>query len=160
MNAIRIIGIGSPFGADCIAWDAVDALEQSGTLIRFPRRVVETFRCGSPGTGLLPLLTGVQAAILIDAIITGAPPGTVHRIDPDELYLEARQISSHDLGVAETLALARTLGLLPEKLVIYGIETGKKGEETEGMAVLISAIADEIDSYLLIAGLSTEDEER
>ncbi len=160
MSALRIIGIGSPFGGDGIGWDAIDALEHSGLAARYPSARVETFRCGSPATGLLPLLAGVDAAILIDAVVSGAAPGTLHRIDLDQLDEATRQISAHDLGVAETLALARTLGMLPENLLIYGIEAGGKGEEAEGIAALISAIADDIERHLLRAGVSTEGAER
>jgi hypothetical protein len=42
----------------------------------------------------------------------------------DELQRQAATPSSHSLGVAEALALAAALGVLPARLLIYGIEMG------------------------------------
>ncbi len=128
---IRIIGIGSPFGDDRIGWEAIEAIDESGMLDRFPAGVVAAYRCGQPATDLLPLLSGAGAALLIDGTRSGAPPGTLRKVDAGELRADAGNISSHGLGVPESLALARTLGMLPATTVIYGIETGSIGTQPE-----------------------------
>jgi len=63
--------------------------------------------------------------IVVDAVVSGAPPGTIHRFDahgagmPVEL---SRSPSSHGWGVAEALALGKVFQELPPWLIIYGIE--------------------------------------
>ncbi len=51
-------------------------------------------------------------------------PGRVHRIDllADALPTDLSLSSTHAFGVAEAVGLARTLGLLPERVIAYAIE--------------------------------------
>jgi hydrogenase maturation protease len=75
-------------------------------------------------TTLLAELQSVQCAWLIDASRSGAPPGTIHRIDCScaALALPHGTISSHGFGVAEAIALARALGVLPPQCIVYAVE--------------------------------------
>ncbi len=68
------------------------------------------------------LMEGASHVILIDAMRSGAVPGTVRRLQDEEIEMEAALLSSHGFGVAESLALGRTLGMLPARLVLYGVE--------------------------------------
>lgn len=155
MIDVRIIGIGSPFGDDRIGWDAVDAIEKSGVLARFPHGMVSTFCCSQPAIGLLPLLTGADAAILIDAMRSGASFGTVRKINASVLRFAPRKISSHGLSLPESLALGRELGLLPETMVVYGIEI-QRDEASAGVQDkvhapipgLLRAIAIELETLM------------
>ena len=67
---------------------------------------------------------GAAQVILIDAVISGAPPGTVRRlpVDAEPLPLLDARTTSHSLGVAQAVELARTLGRLPVSLVVYAVE--------------------------------------
>jgi hydrogenase maturation protease len=60
----------------------------------------------------------------VDAVRSGAEPGTVHRIDATHEPLPATlsAASTHTLGVGEAIELARALGRLPARVVVYGIE--------------------------------------
>lgn len=78
----------------------------------------------SDSIDLMEAWSGHQEAIVIDAVMTGADPGSVtiweaHRtpLPPDRF-----PCSTHGLGVAEAVELARLLGRLPRSLTIYGIE--------------------------------------
>src|SRR5208282_4665616 len=64
------------------------------------------------------------ALLVIDAVRSGAAPGTVHRLEPGDGFLPGfRSVTStHGLSLAEAVALARGLGCLPRRLVVYGIE--------------------------------------
>ena len=66
----------------------------------------------------------MTAAFLVDACASGAPAGTVRRFDVAETPLPAAAfgLSSHGLGLAEAIELARALGLLPPSCVVYAIE--------------------------------------
>jgi hydrogenase maturation protease len=121
MTVIRIIGIGSPSGDDRIGLDAIDALQASGLLGRYPAGSVEACRCDRPAA-LLAMLQGIDAAILIDALQSGALPGTLHRLEAHQLAPAAGATSSHGMGVADSLALGQALGMLPPSLHLYGIE--------------------------------------
>jgi len=130
VTRVRIIGVGSWSGDDRIGWDAIEAIEASGVLQRFPRGSVEAVRCERPA-GLLALANGAPALILIDAMRSGAAAGTVRRLATDELATGLGGMSSHGLGVAEWIALARALDLLPPAVLVYGIEAPSSAPATE-----------------------------
>jgi hydrogenase maturation protease len=61
--------------------------------------------------------------VVIDAIRTGAPPGTMHRLDAlDRTLVAPPSASTHGAGVACAVALGRALDRLPERLIVLGIE--------------------------------------
>ena len=61
--------------------------------------------------------------ILIDAVVTGSPVGSVGVWDGRAPKVPSNpQVSSHGFGVAEAINLARILQLLPHRLRVYGIE--------------------------------------
>jgi hydrogenase maturation protease len=75
------------------------------------------------GLALLDFLTGYDAALLVDSIQTGAaPPGSVHELDAASLkQLTGR--TPHFVGVGETLALGRQLGMpMPREVRIFAVE--------------------------------------
>jgi hydrogenase maturation protease len=64
-----------------------------------------------------------EDVILVDAVVTGSPTGTVHHWKGKPLKVPNNpQVSSHGFGVAEAINLARILQLLPKSLSVYGIE--------------------------------------
>jgi hydrogenase maturation protease len=76
--------------------------------------------------GLIEDWAGADAVIVVDAVSSGAPPGTIHRLDPlsEPIPAALSQGSTHAFGLAETIELARALDRLPERLSVYGIEGG------------------------------------
>lgn len=76
------------------------------------------------GTSLLDAISSADAVILIDAVSSGAPPGTIVRFDVQDTPLPTGQFgrSTHAFGVAESIELARSLGQLPKRCTVYGIE--------------------------------------
>lgn len=83
-----------------------------------------------PGLGLLDMLLGADAAILVDAVCSGEKPGKLHLIREGDLAaFETGSNSAHGLGVAETLAIGRRLypEEMPDPVVIIGIEAGEMG---------------------------------
>jgi hydrogenase maturation protease len=82
---------------------------------------VELCDGGTLGLGLLDALAERERVIVIDAI-AGWPPGTVVRLTGEQLAPTAdRKLSAHELGLYETLATARQLGIAPRAVVILGI---------------------------------------
>ncbi len=114
---IRIIGIGSPFGDDAAG------LEAARRLAAAPPPGTEIIAADRPGSDLIDLLDGAEAAILIDAVRSGSAPGTLHDLDLRDLPASGgRLASSHDLGVADAVRLAATLGKAPQRGRLLGIE--------------------------------------
>ena len=77
----------------------------------------------SDPASLMELWAGVDQVIVVDAASSGGPPGTIRRLDPTAATVPARPaVSSHGLGPAEAVELARALGRLPARIVLYAIE--------------------------------------
>jgi hydrogenase maturation protease len=115
----RVIGVGSPYGADRIGWEVVDELARSGGMP--PERVAFT-RCARPDGELLAALERPGLVLLIDAMRSGASPGTVRRVRAEELMRDGTLISSHSFGINSALSLAAALGSLAAEVQICGIE--------------------------------------
>jgi len=122
VTPVRIIGIGSPFGDDQLGWLVVDALQQNCYLDQTLRQPLTYIKADRPGANLLELMQQAGIVILIDAMQTGAEPGAVKRFESHEVENLVMPWSSHGIGIASTLALARALGELPSRLILYGIE--------------------------------------
>ncbi|MBL3529409.1 MAG: hydrogenase maturation protease [gamma proteobacterium endosymbiont of Lamellibrachia anaximandri] len=115
---IRVIGIGSPFGADQLGWLAIEALQD----VALPD--MELIRLDRPGSGLLRYFEDVERVLLIDAVATDSEPGEVKLLNPADLSQSSCLTSSHGFGVAEALVLAKTLETLPAELWVAGIAAG------------------------------------
>jgi len=114
---IRVIGIGSPFGDDTAGMEVVRMLAHE------PPATCELLIVDRPGASLLDLMEDADAAILVDAVRSGARPGTLHPLSFDELIRwTAHLVSSHELGVAASIQLARPLGRAPARGGLLGVE--------------------------------------
>jgi len=115
----HVIGVGNADRGD-------DGVGRLVARLIMPRAPAHTRIEESDGevTALLRLITGAQYIWLVDAAQSAAPPGTVHRIDCTTLdaIVPRGGVSSHGLGAAEAIALARALGTLPPHCIIYAIE--------------------------------------
>jgi hydrogenase maturation protease len=120
-SRILILGIGSPFGDDRLGWVALEALQASAALAAAGGGSISFAVLDRPGPSLLAQWHGADLVIVVDAMCSGAPPGTRHRLEPAEgTTLES--VSSHGFGLAAALELARALNELPPHLVVYGME--------------------------------------
>jgi len=105
------------------------------------------------GLRLMERMVGFDRAIVIDAICTGASPGTIHRLTPDSIPTQ-RSASSHDVNLPTALALGRSAGLhLPRDadILLVGIEAEdilSFGEECT--PAVEAAIAPAVEEVLLI----------
>jgi len=116
---VVVIGVGNPYRRD----DAAGLVVAQRLRQEAPSHVTVMELEGEP-TALLEVWKDARAVVLIDAVFSGAEAGTIHRLDaqagaiPQELF----RYSTHAVSVAEAIELARALGQLPPKLVVYGIE--------------------------------------
>jgi hydrogenase maturation protease len=122
MSRVAVLGLGSPFGDDRVGWEVAQGLGRIPWAEHGPDSVVTVDCLDRPGAGLLERFRDADCVILIDAMRSGAPAGTLRRMHPDEILADADSPSSHGFGLAQTLALGRALGELPSNLVLFGIE--------------------------------------
>lgn len=78
---------------------------------------------GTLGLELLPMIQDASILVLVDAVNLRRPPGSVavYRSDAIEGML-AGHVSPHQVGVADLVAAARLLGVLPEATSLVGIQ--------------------------------------
>lgn len=115
---ILIIGIGNRYrGDDGLGCFIADELKKQVT------HDVEVIEHNGDPASLIDLWQGRSQVILIDAISSGTEIGTIHDFDLHQQALPDtfRNYSTHALGVAEAVELARALGKLPSH-IIFGIE--------------------------------------
>lgn len=157
MKPIRIIGIGNSMAGD----DGIGSLTIQ-TLKAKPLDNVELIEAGLSGLGILDFIKGADTVILIDAVQSEGPQGTIHRlIIPDDLGLLMQSSwnpgtsSTHGFGLGESLTLSHTLGTLPPTTLVYGIELGQTDMGTEvslhvkeAIKDVVSAIEKDVEAYL------------
>jgi hydrogenase maturation protease len=120
---ILVLGLGNSLqGDDGLSGRAVELLAQR----ELPAQTTVEAG-GTPGWGLATRLQGWQQVILVDAAELGLHAGEWRRISLEDVHLEAGQrfLSLHNPGVVEGLALARSLGVLPECLILYCMQPGR-----------------------------------
>jgi hydrogenase maturation protease len=118
-DAPLLIGVGLEGRCDDAAGVRTARLVRA---LLWPRaRVIE---CAGGATALIEAWQGEPVVVVVDAMASGSPTGTVRRLDASRgpLMAEFFRGSSHGLGLAEAVELARALGQLPPSLVIFGIE--------------------------------------
>jgi hydrogenase maturation protease len=117
MSGTIMVGVGNALRGDDAAGLRVAQL--------LAERGVENVRESSGETAsLIDLWQGADFVLLADAAQSGAEPGFVSRFDASTgpLPVEVLHCSTHAFGVAEAVELARALGTLPPRVIVFGIE--------------------------------------
>ena len=76
-----------------------------------------------PGLSLVDYFD-VDSLLLVDAVLLDVPAGEARSIDIHALEKNSKNLSTHNAGIVEALALARSLNMMPAKLEILGINIG------------------------------------
>lgn len=106
--------------------------------------------------GLVELWSGRPAVVLVDAMRSGAEPGTVRRVDASAEPLPAwlrGSTSTHAVALAETLELARALGRLPPRVVVYAVE-GARFDAGAGLTAAVEAAVERLGDAALAEALA------
>ena len=122
MTRTVVIGVGNPMRGD----DAAGILVAEQLRPRVPEGV-EVVSCDEEPSRLMEAWEGAESVLLVDTVSSGALPGTLHRYDAGEEAVPARTFrsSTHAIGIADTIELARALGRLPRRVRVHGIEAGR-----------------------------------
>ncbi len=155
---VKVIGIGQSLRGDDAA--GLEAVRQWQN--KYPKTAnnplvsVETREL--PGLELLDMLEGAGAAILVDAVRSSNPPGTLRVLRPEDLAaFTTDSASAHGLGVAETLNLGRMLSpsLADCQVTLIGIEVGRvnmgaglSAEVEAAVKEIVDLIEKEVNSRL------------
>lgn len=98
-----------------------------------------------PGLALLDKFSGIDKALLVDAVRSGAAAGSLHWLWENDLTgFDRGSNSAHGWGVAETLALGKQLQpeKMPAQVEILGIEVGKL-DLGEGLSPEVAGVMDQ-----------------
>jgi hydrogenase maturation protease len=149
MSRTVVIGIGNAMRGDDGAGVAVaERLRE-----RAPADV-EVVACNEEPSRVMDAWEGADNVVLVDTVSSGAPPGTLHRFDAGEEAVPARAFrsSTHAIGIADTIELARALGRLPGRVRVYGVEAGSFATGTSltpaveaSVAALVEAVLSELE---------------
>lgn len=102
-------------------------------------------------SSLIEVLKGYNQVWLIDAVSSCKRPGNVYRFDasdsplPKDLF---NNLSTHSLGLAETIEMARVLGQLPKRVIVYGIE-GESFDKGAGLSQSAQKACEEVVKRLI-----------
>lgn len=106
-------------------------LQDEGLGVRAVERLMATYHLpaevqaidgGVMGLDLLPYLEGCSDLLIIDAVQTERPPGTLERLEGDAIPAAlSLKMSMHQVGLQELLAVSHFQGTMPPRLVLWGM---------------------------------------
>ena len=149
LEIIRVIGVGNVWRGD----DAIGLLAARRLRDRLGSSL-EIVEAEGDGLALLDLMEGVDHLILIDAVKGEGRPGMIIRLD---LSKESRwgtvvPCSTHAMGVADAIDLARAMRRLPKQIILYGIEiesvdsgASLSGSVCEGLDNIVEQVIQEVE---------------
>ena len=102
---------------------------------------VELVDGGTAGLDLLDVVANRRKVIVIDAVQADNKPGTVLQFGADDFMPQGvATISLHQVGLLETLMMAKHLGCPPRQVVIFGIEPKEMGYGLELSAEVVAVV--------------------
>ncbi len=161
-DRVALIGLGNTLRGDdaiglVIAERVVERLSSLGE--HDARACIDLHRGGLDALAIVAAWSDAAMAIVVDAAVSGAAPGSLHRFElaagadagATPLRNALGRTSSHGLGLAEAIALGTALGRLPPRLVCFALEA-QGFEAASGLSqpvdgavhAAVARIADEI----------------
>jgi len=117
-DKILIVGIGNLLCRD--EGIGVHAIQEMQSL-ELPDHI-ELLDIGTSTMDLISHLEGVKKLIVIDAMKAGGTPGVIYRCKPEDLMPKGEEpISLHEIGLLETLTMAKKMGKEIDTVII-GVE--------------------------------------
>lgn len=120
-DRILILGIGNVLWAD--EGFGVRCVEALNERYRFPENV-RLLDGGTQGIYLVQHVQNADCLLVFDAIDYGLKPGTLKVVRDDEVpkFMGAKQMSLHQTGFQEVLAMAEFTGAYPTELMLIGAQ--------------------------------------
>jgi hydrogenase maturation protease len=143
---VVVIGVGNRMRSDDAAGPAVlDRLRAAAPA------GVELVESMGDVAQILDAWSGASRVVIVDAVMSGSPPGTVHELDGRSgVPTSWRSPSSHLIGLAEAIELGDSLGSLPEEVAVFGIEVENVAGGTALTAPVEAAVAKVGETILIL----------
>lgn len=147
MANILILGIGNVLWAD--EGFGVRCVETLADRYAFPANV-RLLDGGTQGLYLLPFMEEADALIVFDAVDYGLPPGTLKRVENDEVpaFMGAKKMSLHQTGFQDVIATAQLMGYCPAQMLLIGCQPVELEDYGGGLR---PAVAAQIDPAIAVA---------
>ena len=117
---MKIIAVGNPFcGDDGIGAAVLERIREGDV---FPEAELIDLR--TDALALIDHFVPGERHVVVDAARMGLPPGEVVGFGPEEarLRIQSDRLSLHGFGLAEAFEMARSLGHLPDRVLVIGVE--------------------------------------
>lgn len=139
MGDIAILGSGHTLLSD--EGVGVHVVERLRAAYAFPAHV-RLLDGGTRGIELMGWLDGVDRLLVVTAITTHAPPGTLTRLADDAIPAHpGLALSPHQTGLRDLLAMMDLLGTTPVEIVLWGVTPASR----EAGVSLSPAVAAQMD---------------
>lgn len=145
-KSVLVIGLGNNYrkddGVGLYAAEKIKAMNLDNTEV--------TVNIGN-ATALMGAWSKTGKVFIIDAVMSKAESGTTYKFDalketiPGEMF---NCYSTHSFSLLESIEMAKTLGELPDSLIVYGIE-GKDLSSGIGLSSKVKTAADEVVEALV-----------
>ncbi len=149
-----VIGVGNRFRSDdgvgLVVAERLNARHAPPAVVVRERDVL----------GLGDVWRDADVAVVVDAMASSDPPGTIRRFEVGDAPLprDAFRCSTHGFGVADAVELARATGALPARLIVYGVVGGcfDHGDDlsepvARAVAGLVERILADVDPGVAVA---------
>jgi hydrogenase maturation protease len=144
---VVVIGVGNRFRRD----DSFGPLLVDAIAGEVPAGVDLSESDGEPAR-VIDAWAGADLAVVVESVRHGAPAGSVIDLDATEQFDGAMSrtggAGSHSLGLAEAIALGRTLGRMPRRLRVVGVEPADLGYG-EGLTETVARTLDLVASLVI-----------
>ena len=139
-----ILGLGNPLRGDDGLGPAVVVCRQG-----LPPGTV-AIDGGTGGLDLVLTMMGYRRVLIVDAAELGRAPGAWTCFRPDLARVETMEaaFSMHQAGLAEALALGAALRVLPEEVVIFGVQPAQTGW-APGLSAEVQAVVPVVGQEIL-----------
>jgi hydrogenase maturation protease len=114
-----VLGVGNILLADeGVGVRVVEAFQQRYVI----PEGVDVLDGGTAGMDLLDALSSRSHIVIVDAVRTGAEPGTIVQLSGTDVpALFSNRISPHQLGISDVLAILRLIDQEPRHIALIGI---------------------------------------
>ncbi|GBC79416.1 Hydrogenase 2 maturation protease [bacterium HR09] len=145
--SVLVVGFGNPLmGDDGVGLLVIELLKELGVAPH-----VRLAEGGTDATVLAGLWQGEERVVLVDALVRGSPPGTIHRLSAEEvLQLPQPHRGVHALSLPECLrwVLLAKPELAKATVVLFGVEP-RQLEPGQGLTPEVKAAAQQLARQLL-----------
>ena len=130
-GGVVVAGLGNEYRRDDGVGPMVAAQVASRAAVRDIGPIVDPL-------DLLGRWDGADVVLVVDAVDSSSPAGTVQVVELPARIARQGSASTHGISLAGVLALARTIGRAPRRVVVVGIEGADFGRGT-GLTAEVSA---------------------